>query len=138
MSAYPKTANIAAYRSVATHGAGDSADPHQLVCMLMDGALDRLVSAKGCIEQNEIPLKAALLHRVVAIIDELRCSLDHSVGGDISANLERLYEYMTRRVLLANLKNDIGAIDEVLRLLREIRNSWVSIPPAFRSVQRQG
>jgi flagellar protein FliS len=79
-----------------------------------------------------------LLHRVVAIIDELRCSLDHSVGGDISANLERLYEYMTRRVLMANLKNDIGAIDEVLRLLREIRNSWVAIPPALRSVQRQG
>jgi flagellar protein FliS len=136
MAGYPQASSIAAYKSVATHGAAQEADPHQLICMLMDGALDRLVSAKGCIERKELVAKAALLHRVGAIIDELRCSLDHSAGGEIAANLDRLYDYMMRRVLTANLSNDVIAIDEVVRLLREIRDAWVSIPLQARMVKK--
>ncbi|MGE0115381.1 MAG: flagellar export chaperone FliS [Steroidobacteraceae bacterium] len=136
MAGYSQASSIAAYKSVATHGVAFEADPHQLICMLMDGALDRLVSARGCIERGEITQKAALLHRVGAIIDELRVSLDHSAGGGISANLERLYEYMTRRVLLANLQNDVAAIDEVARLLREIRSAWAAIPSAARTPRK--
>ncbi|MGD9842499.1 MAG: flagellar export chaperone FliS [Steroidobacteraceae bacterium] len=138
MAGYPQTSSIAAYKSVATHGAALEADPHQLVLMLMDGAMDRLVSAKGCIERGEIVKKATLLHRVGAILDELRCSLNHSVGGELSANLERLYDYMTRRILTANTNNDVTATDEVVRLLSDIRNAWAAIPPAFRTIQKQG
>jgi flagellar protein FliS len=133
MAGYSQASSIAAYKSVATHGVAAEADPHQLVSMLMDGALDRLVSAKGCIERNEIVAKAGLLHRVGAIIDELRSSLDHSAGGEIAANLDRLYDYMTRRVLSANLNNDVAAIDETVRLLREVRAAWVSIPVQSRT-----
>lgn len=128
MSVYPQTARISAYRSVATHGTSTSADPHQLITMLMDGALDRLASANGCIERGEVVQKAALLQRVGAIIEELRSSLDHSVGGELAGNLDRLYDYMMRRVLVANLRNESRAIDEVVRLLREIRTAWVAIP----------
>ncbi len=136
MAGYSQASSIAAYKSVATHGAVSEADPHQLICMLMDGALDRLISAKGCIERGELTQKAALLHRVGAIIDELRSSLDHSVGGTVSANLERLYDYMMHRVLNANLKNDVAAIDEVGRLLREVREAWVAIPVEARNQRR--
>jgi flagellar protein FliS len=135
MAGYSQS-SIAAYKSVATHGAALDADPHQLVCMLMDGALDRLVSAKGCIQRGEMVEKAALLHRVGAIIDELRCSLNHSAGGDLSTNLDRLYDYMTRRILTANISGNVAAIDEVLRLLGDIRNAWAAIPPALRTAQR--
>jgi flagellar secretion chaperone FliS len=133
MAGYSQASSIAAYKSVATHGAAQEADPHQLIAMLMDGALDRLGSARGCIERKDLVEKAALLHRVGAIVDELRNSLDHSAGGSIAANLDRLYEYMTRRVLTANLNNDLSAIDETVRLLREIRNAWGAIPPAARA-----
>lgn len=128
MAGYSQASSIAAYKSVATHGVACEADPHQLITMLLDGALDRLMSAKGSIAQGDLVQKAALLHRVGAIIDELRCSLDHSVGGELSANLDRLYDYILRRVLTANLNNDVTAIDEVTHLLREIRHAWAAIP----------
>lgn len=136
MSAYPQAARISAYRSVAAHGSSTSADPHQLITMLMDGALDRLASARGCIERGEIVAKAALLQRVGAIMEELRSSLDHSVGGEVSANLERLYDYMMRRVLAANLHNDTAAIDEVVRLLKQVRDSWITIPLEVRNQRK--
>jgi flagellar protein FliS len=133
MAGYSQASSIAAYRSVATHGSAQEADPHQLISMLMDGALERLASAKGSIASGDLVAKAGLLHRVGAIIDELRCSLDHSAGGALSANLDRLYDYMTRRVMTANLKNDVAAIDEVVKLLREVRDAWTAIPAQHRA-----
>jgi flagellar protein FliS len=112
------------------------AEPHQLISLLMDGALERLLSARGSIERGDLVTKAGLLHRVGAIIDELRCSLDHTAGGTVAANLDRLYEYMMRRVLAANLKNDVAAIDEVLKLLRQIRDSWNAIPQQHRNTRK--
>ncbi len=137
MAGYSQASSIAAYKSVAAHGVALEATPHQLICMLMDGALDRLVSAKGCIERGESVDKAVLLHRVGEIISELSCSLDHSVGGEVSKNLDRLYDYMMRRVLHANINNDLAAIEEVTKLLGNIRNAWVAIPPAARTVQKR-
>ena len=136
MSAYSRASNLAAYQAVATHGGVAASDPHQLITLLLDGALDRLQLGRSHIERGMVIEKAATLRRVVEIISELRASLDHSVGGTLPADLERLYDYMTRRVLLANLQNDIAAIDEVVRLLREIRNAWVSIPAAARAPRK--
>lgn len=133
MAGFSQASSIAAYRSVATHGCAVEADPHQLISLLMDGALERLVAAKGSIERGELVTKAGLLHRVGSIIDELRNSLDHSAGGEIAGNLDRLYDYMTRRVLTANLNNDVAAIDEVVKLLREVRDAWVAIPAQQRA-----
>jgi flagellar protein FliS len=136
MAGFSQASSIAAYKSVATHGAAVEAEPHQLISLLMDGALERLLSARGSIERGDLVTKAGLLHRVGAIIDELRCSLDHTAGGTVAANLDRLYEYMMRRVLAANLKNDVAAIDEVLKLLRQIRDSWNAIPQQHRNTRK--
>jgi len=138
MANYSQASSISAYRSVAAHGVVADANPHQLITMLMDGALDRLVSAKGCIERGALIEKSTLLHRVGEIISELSCSLNHSVGGSLSKNLEQLYQYMMKRVLHANLKNDAVAIDEVSRLLTEIREAWVAIPADFRTARKAG
>jgi flagellar protein FliS len=136
MAGFSQASSIAAYKSVATHGAAVEAEPHQLISLLMDGALERLLSARGSIERGDLVTKAGLLHRVGAIIDALRCSLDHTAGGTVAANLDRLYEYMMRRVLAANLKNDVAAIDEVLKLLRQIRGSWNAIPQQHRNTRK--
>lgn len=135
MSAYPKSSRAAAYQSMATQSSVTSADPHQLICMLMDGALNRMAAARGCIEHNDKVRKAELLHRVGAIIDELRASLDHRAGGEIAANLEQLYEYIGRRVLDGNLRNDVAAIDEASKLLLNIRKAWGQIPPDARALR---
>jgi flagellar protein FliS len=58
----------------------------------------------------------------------LQGSLDLEKGGEIAANLADLYEYCTRRLMHANLKNDVEAIREVKRLMGEIREAWSQVP----------
>lgn len=135
MPAYPNAAR--AYQSIAAQASIGHADPHQLICMLMDGALSRMAAARGCIEHNEKVRKAELLHRVGAIIDELRVSLDHRAGGEIAGNLERLYDYISRRIVDANLNNDVAALDESVKLLQNIRRAWGQIPAEARALRPQ-
>ena len=122
-----------AYASVGTHSQVDAASPHRLIQLLMDGALDRLALARGQIQRGEISLKANSISRTMSIIDGLRLSLDHSVNSSLSDNLEGLYDYMNRRLLLANVKNDTEALDEVAGLLRELKEAWDAIPDPVRS-----
>jgi flagellar protein FliS len=127
MSAYPRS-SLAAYRSVAAHGGVDAANPHRLITMLMDGALERLASARGAIEHGDAEAKNRLIHRAVAIVEELRASLNLQAGGQVAANLADLYEYCGRQLLRANTENRAELLDEVGNLLREIRGAWVQIP----------
>jgi flagellar protein FliS len=121
-------AAIAAYSSVSTHGGVAAADPHRLVLMLMDGALERLAVARGCMERNEIGAKAQLINRTIQIIGELRGSLDITRGAEVAQNLDALYDYMIRRLLQASLKNSVEMLDEVGKLLRDVRDAWSQVP----------
>ena len=126
----PNAANLAAYRSTAVHSGVDAADPHRLVVMLMDGALERIATARGQMSHGGGAEKAQLLHRAVAIIDELRNSLNLKAGGAVAANLDSLYEYMGMRLVQANASNKPEWLDEVSRLLTEIRSAWLQMPQA--------
>jgi flagellar protein FliS len=126
---------LASYHSVATHGGVAAADPHRLIVMLMDGALERIAQARGCIQRGSLAEKARLLHRCVAIIDELRNSLDHSQGGPIAENLDRLYGYMCARLMTASVDNSLAGLDEVSTLLHDIRSAWLALPPAARALR---
>ncbi len=91
-----------------------ASDPHQLILMLMDGALDRLAQARGCMANGAAADKNQLLSSAIAIIDELRISLDLKAGGPIAANLDDLYDYMCRQLVKANLHNRVETVDEVI------------------------
>jgi flagellar secretion chaperone FliS len=123
---------LATYQSVAVHGGIAADDPHHLVLMLMDGALQRIATARGCLERRELGQKAQLLQRTVAIIAELRGSLDQQRGGELAQNLAELYEYMTRQLLRANTENKAHFLDEVAGLLGEVRAAWVAVPMALQ------
>lgn len=133
MSAFAQASKLAAYSSTAAHGGVAAADPHKLIVMLLDGAIERIRAAQACIKRGEMGEKAQLIQRAVAIIGELHASLDMSAGGQIAANLSELYDYMNRRLLKATLENDIEMMDEVSHLLHEIRGAWVSIPAEART-----
>lgn len=130
------TAATKAYAKIGVESGVSTADPHKLISMLYQGALLAIANAKNGILRKDIPAKGAAISKAIAIIDEgLNASLDKKVGGELAQNLSSLYEYMGRRLLAANLNNDIAALDEVARLLNDLKGAWDSIrQPAAASV----
>lgn len=104
-----------------------------MVMMLLDAAAERMTAACGCIEHKKLVRKSKLLHSCVTIIAELRGSLNLAQGGALAENLDGLYEYMIRQLMLGNLHSDTSKIKEVLGLLSEIRSAWAAIGPVVRS-----
>ena len=133
---------VNAYQSVGVQGGVTDASPHQLIQMLMQGVLDKVAAAKGYMEQGEVSKKCEHISWAISIIDGLRASLDKNNGGEIATNLDELYNYMNRQLFIANLKNDMEKIDEVINLMLEIKSAWDVIPPnaadKMRSEIKQG
>ena len=124
------------YKQVNIQASVENADPHTLIQMLFDGAIERLNMAKMHIKQNNVAQRGESISRAISIIDGLRSSLDMEKGGELAQNLEALYDYMQRQLLKANLENDIKIIDEVLSLVGEIRSGWMAIPQDVRNTPR--
>jgi flagellar protein FliS len=119
---------MTAYRNVGVESIVDSASPILLVLMLHEGAIAALASAQQHMLQKNIAAKGEAISKAITIIESgLRGSLDLSVGGELAQNLSELYQYMGRRLLHANLKNDPAALDEVRRLLQQLRSAWETL-----------
>lgn len=123
---------IREYQQTGVHSGVHAADPHRLVQMLLQGALDRLAKAKGALSRKAVAEKGQHIGVAISIIDGLRSSLDTERGGELANNLGALYDYMERRLLLANLHDDAAIVDEVVGLLRDIHEAWVAIGPQVR------
>ncbi len=131
---YPATQNAANhYSQVDTYTGVTGADSHRLVLMLLNGALSNIAVAKGSIERGDVPAKGEAIGQAISIVNGLRGSLDLKVGGELAENLDRLYDYMERRLLDANLRSDATVLEEVSSLLHEIKEGWLAIPPEVRA-----
>lgn len=128
-------AGIAQYQQVGNQAAS-YADPYELTTMLFNGALERIAQARGAIDAGDIARKGERIGKAISIVDGLRASLDHGVGGELAANLDALYDYCQRRLLTANAHDEIAALDEAGRLLREIKQAWDAIPADARRPQQ--
>jgi flagellar protein FliS len=115
------------YNQNAVQTGVEAANPHRLIQMLMEGALDRIAAAKGHMERGEIESKGTQINNAIAILDGLKASLDMDKGGEISRNLEDLYTYMTRRLFEAHAGNDSTLLDEVADLVKQIKGAWDGI-----------
>ncbi|HDJ1441194.1 TPA: flagellar export chaperone FliS [Serratia rubidaea] len=125
-----------AYAQVGLESGVMSASPHQLIVMLFDGAQSALSRARILMEQGNITGKGQALSKAINIIDNgLKSGLDHQQGGEIAAQLDALYDYMKRRLLQANLHNDLLALDEVAKLLENIADAWRQIGPNYQPAQ---
>jgi flagellar protein FliS len=133
MALTKKSSGLAAYQSVATHGGVAAADPHRLILMLMDGALERIASGRVAIQAGSAGEKTRLLHRAIAIVDELRGNLNLEAGGELAANLSDLYTYICRQLLKASIESRIEALDEASKLLQQLRGAWMSVPTEARA-----
>lgn len=100
------------------------ADPHELVQLMLDGAATRVAGARRAIEAGDTTLKGELIGKAIGLVEGLRTSLDVERGGALADNLHALYEYMARRLLVANLRSDSEILSEVASLLRELQTGW--------------
>lgn len=118
------------YAKVGVDAAVETSDPHRLVLMLFDAAIAAVSLAKIHMAAGEIPQKGAAISKAIDLIcNGLLASLDMEAGGELAERLAALYDYMSQRLLFANLKNNLASLDEVMELLTGLREAWAQIAP---------
>lgn len=107
-----------------------SRSPLEIVVLLYDGAIRFLGEAAAAAGRSDKPARTRAVARAQAIIGELQGTLDMSQGGQVAQDLDRLYTYMTSRLLDATARQDDAAIAEVRKLLESMREAWAKIATA--------
>jgi flagellar protein FliS len=117
------------------------ADPHKITLMLMQGTLDKLAYTKGCIDRKDFAGKSEHISRAIAILMNLRDTLELEIGREVADNLYALYDYMVQRLIDANVQNSLKIVDEVINILLPIKIAWSQIPESAKQeayeMQRQ-
>lgn len=101
-----------------------SASPLQLIVMLYDGALRFLSEARAAQATGNLRKRNEALRRVATIVAECHSALDLERGGAVAAELDRLYTYISSRLIDVNVKRDATAIEEVHKLMTTLRGAW--------------
>jgi flagellar secretion chaperone FliS len=125
---YGAKAYLKEYRSTGLEGSVIDASPHKLISLLLSGSRERVRLALASMLEGRTAQKGEAISRACSIVDSLRGSLDLGAGGEVAANLDALYDYITRRLVEANLQNDPSALAEVDNLLGEVEAAWQAIP----------
>jgi flagellar secretion chaperone FliS len=125
----------ALYRQTKAQGSVEGADRHQLIAMLLDGLVDRISQARGHILHKDVPAKGQAFAKAIGILTELRRSLNHDIEPTLTGRLDALYDYITRRLLHAQLNDDLRALDESERLVAPIRQAWHAIRGEYLAEQ---
>ena len=121
---------VNAYSQVGVESSVADASPHKLIVLLFEGAIKSVAKARLAMTRGEIAPKCEAISKAIAIIQEgLQLSLDVKAGGELAENLYGLYEYMIYRLTFANLNNQVEPLDEVGKLLVDLKNVWVAIAP---------
>lgn len=123
---------VKAYKAVGVKDDLAVADPHRVIQLLMQGALENIAKAKGAIERKDFAVKSATISKAMAIISALQNSLDMEAGGEISDNLWSLYDFMINHLMLASRENSVEKLSDVLEVLLTIKSAWDQIPVADR------
>ena len=122
------TRAASAYKNVGLETSVNGADPHALVNLLFAALLQSLGNAQAAMKRRDIPAKGRAIGLAVRYLDEgLLVSVNKEKGGDLAMNLSALYSYCVMRLTQANLKNDLGMVEEVQRLIEPLAQSWQQI-----------
>ncbi|HCK94499.1 MAG TPA: flagellar export chaperone FliS [Gammaproteobacteria bacterium] len=120
---------IKTYANLGNYTAATDADPHTLITMLFDGALERIASAKGAMQAGDVAMKGLMISKAITVVDGLRAHLDLEKGGEIAENLRNLYDFAENRLFEANFNNSAEMLDEVTQILLTLKEAWVGIKP---------
>jgi len=103
-----------------------TATPEKLIIMLYDGAIDFLEQARLKLAAGDWVTKGALIGKAISIICELMGSVN-AEAGDIAKNLKSLYAYFLHRLLDADFNKSEEGINEVIHLMKDLRDSWMQV-----------
>jgi len=127
------------YNQVGSEARVAVASPHELVALLFEAYMEALAQARGAMRAGLRAEKGVALSRAVRIVEEgLRAGLDQSAGGALARDLDDLYLYLTRRLTLANLRDDEAALDECRRLVLPLQEAWAAIGPTVAAGTKTG
>jgi flagellar protein FliS len=104
-----------------------SSSPLELVVMLYDAAIRATVAANDALVRRDIPARRAAMSKAMAIVGELQGTLNMDQGGPVAAELDRLYTWMTDRLIDATIKQDPTPVQEVRKVLESLRGAWHDI-----------
>jgi flagellar protein FliS len=116
----------------------ESATPHRLIQLMMERVLAKVGLARTQLENGDIAGKGGNLGDAIEIINGLQASLNYKADKAIAGNFDALYDYMMRRLLEANLHNDVRAMDEVAGLMRELKEAWDAIADQVETMEAAG
>jgi len=117
-----------AYRQVGAETSVEGASPHKLISLLFDGYMEAITQARGAMRNGQIEQKGKAIGRAARIVEEgLKACLNVGEGGALARDLHALYDYLARRLTLANLRNDETILDECVSLVEPLRQAWRDI-----------
>ena len=129
--------NLKAYNRTKLEAELLVASPHRVTQMLLEGLIERLNQAKGHIETRDPAKKAEFIGKAMGILNGLQGAVDPSYDPELGNRIIGLYDYMKDRLNDANINDDIGAIDEIIRLITPIKEAWDNIPDDIKEEQNK-
>lgn len=102
-----------------------TASPAELTLMLYEGAIKFCNIAIMGIEQKDMEKAHINLKKAQDIISEFRITLDHKYP--VWEDFDRVYDYIYRRLVEANIRKDIEIIEDALKYIREMRDTWKEV-----------
>ena len=123
-------ANIRRYQQVSRESGIATADNHQVIFMLLQGLLDSVAIAKGCILRKDIEGRAKAINKSINITSGLLDGINHKVYPEIGETFGGLYRYVQIRLNDASFEQSIAPLDEITTLMTPIKDAWLNIPQA--------
>ena len=115
------------YRRISNRSAVEGASPHRVIQLLMERTLTKIAVARGHMDREAVAEKGQHIGDAVDIISLLQASLNDKPDRKLAGNFDALYDYMIRRLVEANLNDNVELLDEVAALMRELKEAWDAI-----------
>ncbi len=128
-----KTSGIDSYRKMAV----TTASRETILLMLYAGAIRFLKGSIEAAERKDIAERSRLIAKVQAIVTELRSVLDFKIGGDIAIELDRLYAFVTTRLVSATIQQNTDHLREALKVLETLQIGWEEAVASLKK-QKEG
>lgn len=132
---HSESSAVSEYQHIKTRYEVESATPHRLIQLMMERVIAKISMARGHMQQQDVSNKGRLIGDAIEIIGGLQESLNYKADKSLSGNFDALYDYMTRRLLEANLKNNEDILVEVASLMGELKEAWDAISGEVNSTK---